>query len=189
MEKPPGHSSQLHKPNEQCTQRPPPPFAAVHSTAPTHPTNTSSLRPTPPSHSYTAYGTAFLMGYFIVNGPDNSLQAWARPRALAELEEEDALFAAYAADPDAQAATAEKLAGLNKHPDRWVRLGWSRGKGGVVKQCDGRVGGRAKGERGGGADQAPQHGQGVHVGPGKRSKRGSGGLARVLLQGVGVCRH
>jgi hypothetical protein len=59
------------------------------------PTPACNLRPFHPS-SYTTFGIATLMAIFIANGPDNSLQAWARPYAAKELEEEDAIFAAYA---------------------------------------------------------------------------------------------
>jgi hypothetical protein len=37
------------------------------------------------------------MAFFIANGPDNTLQAWAKPIAEKELAEEDALFEAYTA--------------------------------------------------------------------------------------------
>jgi hypothetical protein len=49
-----------------------------------------------PAPSYTSLGIGAIMAWFIAHGPDNSLQAWARPIALEELREEDAIFAAYA---------------------------------------------------------------------------------------------
>lgn len=58
------------------------------------------------------------MTWLIVNGPDNSLQSWARPHALRELEEEDAAFAAYAADESLQKEMAGKFRQMGKHPDR-----------------------------------------------------------------------
>lgn len=51
----------------------------------------------PSYQRYSAYGIGAIMAYFIVNGPDNSLQSWAKPHALRELAEEDEIFAAYAA--------------------------------------------------------------------------------------------
>lgn len=57
------------------------------------PRPSSSPRP----RSYVGFGTAALMAFFIANGPDNTLQAWAKPIAEKELAEEDALFEAYTA--------------------------------------------------------------------------------------------
>ncbi len=61
-----------------------------------------------------------MIAVIICNGPDTSLQGWARPHALAELAEEDDTFAAYAADADRQAEVAAKLRKHGKHPDRCV---------------------------------------------------------------------
>jgi hypothetical protein len=58
------------------------------------------------------------MAYLTVNGPDNSLQAWARGHALAELAEEDERFAAYAQDSGLQQEMADKFKAMGKHPDR-----------------------------------------------------------------------
>lgn len=58
------------------------------------------------------------MTWLIVNGPDNSLQGWAQPYALKELEEEEATFAAYAADESLQKEMAAKFRQMGKHPDR-----------------------------------------------------------------------
>jgi hypothetical protein len=63
------------------------------------------------------------MAYLTVNGPDNSLQAWARGHALAELAEEDERFADYAQDSSLQQEMADKFKAMGKHPDRCgVRL-------------------------------------------------------------------
>jgi hypothetical protein len=69
--------------------------------------------------SYTGFGIAGIMTYLTVNGPDNSLQAWARGYALAELAEEDERFAAYAQDSSLQQEMADKFKAMGKHPDRW----------------------------------------------------------------------
>lgn len=58
------------------------------------------------------------MAWLTVNGPDNSLQAWARPHAMQEVEEEDATFAAYAADEGLQQQMSARFRELGKHPDR-----------------------------------------------------------------------
>jgi hypothetical protein len=68
---------------------------------------------------YTGFGISAIMTWLIVNGPDNSLQSWARPHALRELEEEDATFAAYAADESLQQEMAAKFRQLGKHSDRY----------------------------------------------------------------------
>jgi hypothetical protein len=58
------------------------------------------------------------MTYLILNGPDNSLQGWAKEHALKELAEEDETFAQYAADKTMQAEVADKLKAVGRHPDR-----------------------------------------------------------------------
>jgi hypothetical protein len=68
--------------------------------------------------SYTGFGIAGLMAWITLNGPDNSLQAWAHGHALAELAEEDERFAAYAQDAGLQQEMAEKFKAMGKHPDR-----------------------------------------------------------------------
>lgn len=68
---------------------------------------------------YTGFGIAGLTAWLTLYGPDNSLQAWARPHALAELEEEDEKFAAYAADSSLQQEMADKFTAMGKHPDRY----------------------------------------------------------------------
>lgn len=102
------------------------PTAARLSAAPTL-TYLPPCSPPPPSvclarvlHSYTTFGICGIMTYLILNGPDNSLAGWARPHAVKELEEEDAVFAAYAADKQLQQQTAQRLRAQGKDPDRWV---------------------------------------------------------------------
>lgn len=68
---------------------------------------------------YTGFGISAIMTWLIVNGPDNSLQAWARPYALKELEEEDEIFAKYAADESLQQDMAAKFRAVGKHQDRY----------------------------------------------------------------------
>lgn len=68
---------------------------------------------------YTGFGISAIMAYLTVNGPDNSLQAWARGHALAELAEEDERFAAYAQDSGLQQEMADKFKAMGKHPDRY----------------------------------------------------------------------
>lgn len=46
----------------------------------------------------------------------------ARPQALREIAEEDAIFADYAADKPLQQATAARLRAQGKHPDRCVHV-------------------------------------------------------------------
>jgi hypothetical protein len=69
--------------------------------------------------TYVGFGTSAIMAYLIANGPDNSLQAWAKPYAEAELREEDALFAEYAADASAREAAAAALRAQGAHADRY----------------------------------------------------------------------
>lgn len=53
--------------------------------------------PHPPS--YVGFGVSALVTVLILYGkPDTSIKAWAKPHAVAELEEEDAIFAKYASD-------------------------------------------------------------------------------------------
>lgn len=85
-----------------------------------------------PSLSYVGFGTAAIMAVLITNGPDNSLQGWAKPYALAELKEEDAVFEAYAADPEMQERVAAELRQHGAHADRCGggdRLGWGMERG------------------------------------------------------------
>ena len=75
--------------------------AAQHLPQTPHPHPLPPRRAPARSHtarrSYTSYGIGAIMAYFIVNGPDNTLQTWARPIAQKEVDEEDEIFAAYAA--------------------------------------------------------------------------------------------
>jgi hypothetical protein len=57
----------------------------------------------------------------IVNGPDKTLQTWAKPLAVKELEEEDEIFGKYATDAAAQAQAAATLKEHGKHPDRYAK--------------------------------------------------------------------
>jgi len=85
--------------------------------------------PPPPGHqrkwesweliTYVGYGTAAVLGIMIVNGPDKSLQTWAKPVALKELDEEDEIFTKYATDAAVQARATATLKEHGKHPDRY----------------------------------------------------------------------
>jgi hypothetical protein len=83
--------------------------------------------------TYSAFGTATLMAIFIVNGPDNSLQAWARPHAEKEIAEEDAIFAEYAADAALRDAKSAALRAAGKHPDRYYDAVMMRNEFDVLK--------------------------------------------------------
>lgn len=64
-------------------------------------------------------GICSLIAYLIVNGPEeNTVAGRARPHAQREIEEENAIFADYAADKALQQATAARLRADGKHPDR-----------------------------------------------------------------------
>jgi hypothetical protein len=78
-------------------------------------------------------GICSLVAYLIVNGPEeNTVAGAARPHALREIAEEDAIFADYAADKQLQQDTAASLKAQGKHPDRcW---GWTGGGGQVHEQ-------------------------------------------------------
>lgn len=78
-------------------------------------------------------GTGFIMAVLICNGPDNSLQTWARPIALKELEEEDAIFAAYADDDALREAKGEALRAKGRHPDRYYDAVMMRNEFDVLK--------------------------------------------------------
>ncbi len=73
----------------------------------------------PHARSYFGFGTAAIMCYLVANGPDTSLQAWARPYAAKELKEEDEIFARYESDPEYQKEVSEKLRAHGKAPDRY----------------------------------------------------------------------
>jgi len=65
-------------------------------------------------------GICSLVAYLIVNGPEeNTVAGAARPHALREIAEEDAIFADYAADKQLQQDTAASLKAQGKHPDRY----------------------------------------------------------------------
>lgn len=94
--------------------------------------------PAPPclvrTYSYTTMGICTLIAYLIVNGPEEATVAGrARPQALREIAEEDAIFADYAADKPLQQATAARLRAQGKHPDRCARVdkGQGHGRGGL----------------------------------------------------------
>jgi len=65
-------------------------------------------------------GICGLMAYLICNGPEeNTLSGRAKPIALAELAEEDAIFTDFAADKQLQQEVAQRLRSQGKHPDRY----------------------------------------------------------------------
>jgi hypothetical protein len=89
-------------------------------------------------------GICALSAFIIVNGPEeNTVAGAARKHAVKEIEEEDAIFADYAASTQAQQAAAAQLRAQGRHPDRWGCIdtgidfwGCANGRG---------VGGRARG--------------------------------------------
>ena len=68
-------------------------------------------------------GTATIMAVLIANGNDNSLQAWARPIAAKEVEEEDAIFAAYADVSSCWRAGRAAWEGMTGRGALWVTGG------------------------------------------------------------------
>lgn len=84
-------------------------------------------------HRYAGWGTAAILTYLIVNGPDRSLQGWARPFAAQEVKEEDEIFAKYASDPDFKADLDSKFRSYGKHPDRYYDAIMMRNEYAVLK--------------------------------------------------------
>jgi hypothetical protein len=76
-------------------------------------------------------GICALAAFIIVNGPEeNTVAGRARLHAVKEIEEEDSIFADYAASKEAQQAAAEQLRAQGRHPDRWVCQRGDGGRGG-----------------------------------------------------------
>lgn len=64
------------------------------------------------------------MAVFIVNGPEeNTIAGQAKPLAMEEIEEEDQIFARFAADKKLQEAVAQKFLSEGRHPDRCACTG------------------------------------------------------------------
>eukprot|EP00775_Hariotina_reticulata_P004044 gene4044-4292_t len=82
---------------------------------------------------YVGFGISAIMTVLILNGPDTSLQGWARKEALKELAEEDETFATYAADKTMQAEVADKLKGIGRHPDRYFDAVMMRNEFAILK--------------------------------------------------------
>eukprot|EP00879_Flechtneria_rotunda_P000762 GHRR01000883.1.p1 GENE.GHRR01000883.1~~GHRR01000883.1.p1 ORF type:complete len:155 (+),score=49.44 GHRR01000883.1:159-623(+) len=82
---------------------------------------------------YTGFGIAGIMAFLTVNGPDNSLQSWAKQQALKELVEEDATFTTYAADKQLQKDMADKFMQMGKHPDRYYDAVMMRNEYAILK--------------------------------------------------------
>lgn len=75
-------------------------------------------------------GICGLIAYLICNGPEeNTVSGRAKPLALRELDEEDRIFASYAADKQLQQQTSERLLSQGKHPDRYQEGLWGVGEG------------------------------------------------------------
>lgn len=55
----------------------------------------------------------------VANGPDRTLQAWAKPVAERELAEEDDAFQKYAKDEAYRRDMDARLAAHGRHPDRF----------------------------------------------------------------------
>lgn len=55
----------------------------------------------------------------VANGPNRTLQAWAKPVAERELAEEDDAFKKYQTDAAFKQSMDERLAAHGRHPDRF----------------------------------------------------------------------
>lgn len=73
--------------------------------------------------TYLGLGTAGIISVLICFGkPDTSIAAWAKPRALKELEEEDELLSRFHTDPEYAAEVRASLRAQGKHPDEYYDL-------------------------------------------------------------------
>jgi hypothetical protein len=79
----------------------------------------------------------FFMGIVIAYGkPEeaSSIRAWAKPRALAELEEEDAIFAQLQEDPEHLEEVKSQMAAQGKSFDEYYDTVMARKELAVLKQ-------------------------------------------------------